>query len=852
MKKLLLIALLCFTFQTFSQEKKRLYLGNDTHTDWMYNGDYDKWKQYIFDMTDFYLGLGEGTIKEKPEARSKWNYDSSIWLYMLEKHKSPEYFNRVLAQLKNNQASVPYNFILPAYGATPAEAVIRGMYYSGYLERKYGLDIDIAVAQENATIPLGLSSIWAGSGVKYSWKGVCNCATYTNLKKEKRNHEIYYYTGLDDSKVLMKWYSNGGWNAELGGYAEILEPTIAVIQMDTLCDSKRYPYRIAGAFGKGWDNIVNYSYDLQWGIGHRTRPGTQVILSNQMDFFQDFEKTYGSELPKETLAFGNEWDILCTSLSEVAAGVKRSIEKLRTAEALASVVVTQEPDAFKPLEELKQRAYFALGTYWIHSWTADGPIKRHDVATWARGEQKALQRYVDTLYQVASKKLANKIIKTGDLEQFYVFNAMNWERADYVNLEYDGDKKIYVLNSEEKIVPHQFYTENGKKYLQILAQKIPSVGYKKFSIISTKNKSNYFVEEHNINEVAVLKKLQNGIFENKFYKLNITKSGVITSLFDKKLKHEFVKNIDGKFMNDLGGTVDIGSPIEIENQGIISTTIVCKSNTGMKHETRITLFNDLPRIEIQNKILQNFGDPQFFSHSFNIENPEIWHEEVGAVIKAKYASEGGHYADKLGRYDYQTLNHFVDVSNEKLGVTISNTDAYFMKIGNSTPEKLDSKSSQINVLIGGQVDKELKLGIPMQDGDSLFVQSYAIQTHAGKFDQTNAIKMAMEHQTPLVSEKIMGGKEFPTNQFSLIQTEDRNAILWALKPSEESTTNKGIVARFWNFGNDINLNINLLSPLEKVEEVTHVETRIGNVPNVGNSFKSTFRKNQMKSFLIGL
>jgi alpha-mannosidase len=852
MKKALLITLFFISFQTFSQEKKRLYLGNDTHTDWMYNGDYDKWKQYIFDMTDFYLGLGESTIKEKPEARSKWNYDSSIWLYMLEKYKSPEYFNRVLAQLKNNQASVPYNFILPTYGATPAEAVIRGMYYSGYLERKYGLNIDIAVAQENATIPLGLSSLWAGSGVKYSWKGVCNCATFTNLKKEKRNHEIYYYTGLDDSKVLMKWYSNNGWNAELGGYAEILEPTIAVIQMDTLCDSKRYPYRIAGAFGKGWDNIVNYSYDLQWGINHRTRPGTQLFLSNQMDFFQDFEKTYGSQLPKETLAYGNEWDLLSTSLSEVSGKVKRSVEKLRTAEALASVVVTQEPDAFKPFEELKQRAYFALGTYWIHGWTADGLIKRHEVATWARGEQKALQRYVDTLFQVASNKLANKITKTGDLEQFYVFNPMNWEREDYVNLAYEGDTKIYVLNSEDKIVPHQFYTENGKKYLQILAQKIPSVGYKKFSIISTKNKSNYLVEIPKIDEVAVLKKLQNGIFENKFYKLKITKSGVILSLFDKKLKHEFVKNVEGKFLNDLGVTMDEGSPIEIENQGIISSTIVFKSSVGMKHETRITLFNDIPRIEVQNKILQNFGEPTLISHSFNIDNPEIWHEEVGAVIKAKYASEGGHYADKLGRYDYQTLNHFVDVSNDKLGVTISNTDAFFMKIGNSTSEKLDSKSSQINILIGGQIDKNKNLGIPKQDGDSLFVQSYAIQTHGGKFDQTNAMKMAMEHQAPLVSEKIIGGNEFPNKQFSLLQTEDRNAILWTLKPSEESVSTKGIVARFWNFGSDIDLNINLLSPLEKVEEVTHVETRITDVPNVGNSFKSKFRKNQMKSFLIGL
>ena len=97
----------------------------------------------------------------------------------------------------------------------------------------------MAVCQENATIPLGLASLWAGSGAKYSWRGVCNCARKMKTVGP-RDHEIYWYTGLDDSRILMKWYSNYGWNAELGGYAEMLEPTVAVIQMDTLTDSKRY------------------------------------------------------------------------------------------------------------------------------------------------------------------------------------------------------------------------------------------------------------------------------------------------------------------------------------------------------------------------------------------------------------------------------------------------------------------------------------------------------------------------------------------------------------------------------------------------------------------------------------
>jgi alpha-mannosidase len=841
--QLLILFILLSSRFSFSQEKKRLYLANDTHTDWMYNGDYEQWKKYVFDMTDFYLKLGEGTIKEPLERQSKWNYDSAIWLWMLEKYKDKPYFDRVIDQLKRQQASVPYNFILPAYGATPAEAVIRGMYYGGHLERKYGIDVDMAVAQENATIPLGLASLWAGSGVKYSWKGVCNCATKAK-NVGCRKHEIYYYKGLDDQKVLMKWYSNFGWNAELGGYSEILEPTIAVIQMDTMCNTKRYPYNIAGAFGKGWDNIVNYAYDLQWGINHRTRPNTQVILSNELDFFKDFEKKYGEKLPSETVAFGNEWDILCTSLSEPAAKIKRSLEKLRVAEAMAAVVVSQEPKAFDDLEEMKQRFIFAISTYWIHSWTADGPITKQQVAIWAKGEQKAIADYVDALYERAKQKLSNKIISQNGKTQFYVFNAMNWERNDFADLPYSGSENIEIIDlSNSQKSDYQLIKNKNESILRVFVKGIPSVGYKVFEIRNVKPKPQ-------ISKV----RFQNGVFENDFYRLKISKSGVITSLFDKKQNREFAKNIDGKFINDLGtGNEEIGDEISIENKGKVSMTIVCKSLKPLKHETRITLYENIQRIDIQNKILENFGDPKLVAFSFDIDNSEVWHEEIGAVIKAKLTTEGGHYADYMSRYDYQSLSHFADVSNQNYGITLSNLDTYFMQIGKSTPQFLDAKSSQINILVGGQVDKENNMGIPNQDGDSLFVMNFSLMPHQGGFNQTNALKFAMEHQTPFATNQISGSGNLPNTIFSFLKNNDTNAILWTLKPSEKDVSNNGVVARFWNMANSKSNNlIEFNAPISKADEVTHVETKINAINTNHKTLILNQNQQQMKSILVEL
>jgi alpha-mannosidase len=831
----------CFhSFNLLAQqpEPKRLYLGNDTHVDLMYNGTEEKWTEHILAMADFYLNRGEETIKEEARKRSKWNYDCAYWLYVLERKMPPEYFNRIIAQIKNQQASVPYNFTLPIYGASTAESVLRSFYYGGYLERKFGIDVDIAVCQENATIPLGLSSLWAGSGAKYSWKGVCNCASKT-ATKGLRKHEIYWYTGLDSSKILMKWYSNFGWNAELGGYAEMLEPTIAVMQMDTLCDSKRYPYRIAGAFGKGWDNMINYAYDLQWGIGHRTRPGTKLFLSNELDFFQDFENTYGNQLPSETVAYGNEWDLLPATLMNVSGGIRRAMEKLRNAEALASIVVSHEPNAFDNLKAQKADFLYAMSVISAHGWTTDGPVKKPEFVVWARKQQAKVETYVDALHKQASAWLANKIVTVAGKKRFFVFNPLNWERTDFADIVLPEGKSIVVKDIEtNKIVGHQMFKKEGKTYLKILAEKIPSVGYKVFEIDEiakpTPSVSAFIFKDKTL--------------ETPFYKVKITGEGVLTSLIEKQTGREWAKNIEGRYLNDLGSGMTDKGTISIENRGDVSITLLCESDFPLKHKTRLMFYKTLQRIDIQNNILQNFNDPTHFSFSFNVNNPDVWHEELGAVIKAKTTPEGGHYSDFMARYDYQTLNHFADVTGNEGGIILSNLDCLFMKLGSSTTEKLDSKSSQINILAGGQVDKNFKLGIINQGGDSIFYQHFALLPHSKSYDQTEAMRMALEHQNPFSTTFIEAQSSIlPEKAYSFLKTTNDKTLLWSLKPAEDG----GVLARSWSMSSLKSVtNFSFVKPVSKAVETTHVETEIAPLELKNNGVNFGFNQQQMKSFKV--
>ncbi len=230
-----------------------------------------------------------------------------------------------------------------------------------------------------------------------------------------------------------------------------------------------------------------------------------------------------------------------------------------------------------------------------------------------------------------------------------------------------------------------------------------------------------------------------------------------------------------------------------------------ESTSPIAHTTRLTVYRDTNRIEVSNQITQNFSSLRTWSYSFDINSPDVWHEEVGAVIRGKLLANGGHYSPRNARYDWLTMNHFADVTDgsaNNFGVTVSNADDFFMKLGTSTSSSLDTSTPQFNILAGGQIDGS-SLGIQNQGGDSFFTQRFALQTH-GAFGQTAAMKFALEHQNPFVTAFIDGlgtqTRPYPANSFSFVNISNPDVLLWALKPAEDGI-NRGIVARVWNQGN---------------------------------------------------
>ncbi len=812
-------------------QQKRIYIAPDDHTDYMWTGNEEQYRAAFVEMLDYYLELADKTKSNPPEHQSRWHCDGSIWLWTYERNKSPQEFERLIGQVRSGHISLPLNALVSTYGGTPAEAVLRGMYYAGSLERRFNLRIPLAIAMENQTLPYGLGALWAGAGAKYSWKGICGCLTKFH-KTTRRPHEIYWWKGADDSRILMKWNSMfvGGSGARtMGGYAEAREPGKEIEYVDADATFREaYPFPVAGIFGKGWDDLKTLTDEFVTTARAKTTAARKVIVSNINDFFADFETNHGKTLPDYNAAFGNEWDLYTASVTEISSRVRRSVEKLRAAEALAAMVTRQRPEFMAGRETARSQAWMNLGMYWEHNWTADGRwVSRQERADWGRRMADGVERYVDQLHGDAAYALGG-LIAGGGKDRFYVFNPLSWTRSDAAEIVVDGEGPVHVVDlSNGQETPSQFAPSPDdaqsfqRRRLRILAKDLPPAGYKVFEIRAGKGAD--FSPAAQVNGRTV---------ENAVYRLTVEDRGAISGLIDKtRGNRDFAGRQDRRhLMNDLG--LDPGV-LEVENAGPVSVTMRARGESPLKHTSRITLYRDSRRIEIRNDIEENFGATHEWSFAVNVDAPDVWHEEVGAVIRAKLTTQGGHYSPVMSRLEWLTLNHFADISGTGgAGVTLSNWDLAFMKLGNSEivdgVSRLDTATPQLKILAGGQIDAP-QAGIPRQGGDRHFLQRFALRTHGG-FDPVDAMKFALEHQNPPVTGWVRAGKAYPEKSYSMLSVSNPNVLLWSLKPAEDGGDG-ALIARLWNLSpKPQDYSLTLTGGLAAAKRVTHIETALETLP----------------------
>jgi alpha-mannosidase len=820
-------------------QTKKIYLANDDHTDFMWSANASRYQTAFLQMLDYYLDQADATSGDASEFQSRFSADGSYWLWTYEANRSAAAFERLVGRMKSGHITAPMTLLHLGYGAMPAEAVLRSLYYAGKLERRYGLKFKLAVMQENQSLPYGLGALWAGAGVSYSWRGICGCASRIPDAWD-RPLDMYWWTGPDGSRILMKWYSQLRRDPYgIGGYAEASDAASAINQTDEAEFRRRIPYSVVGLFGYGGDNLETRTDAIIRAAREATTSDRKVIVSNEVDFFEDFEKTHGASLPSSAVSFGNEWELLTASLAELSGSVKRGVERLRAAEAMAALVAAKDAGFMSGRDKAREAAWIKLGLYFEHDWTADGPISRDERAAWEREQASGFLDYVETLASDAASALGRMIRKEGSRRRFFVFNPLSWNRTGAADLDLGAESAVHAVElTTGRETPSQWVGPDSARRLRIWAEDVPSLGYKVFEIVPGAGQA------FGDGPTAA-----GAVLENGLYRITLAPNGALDGLVDKSRSgRDFVRVVGGLRMNELGPG---GGTVSVTDAGPVSVTLKAVSSSPIAHTVQVTLYRGGDRIDVRDEITAGFSGLLSWSYGLALENPEAWHEEVGAVIKAKPEAEGGQYANRNLRRDWLTLNHFVDLSGGGLGMTISSADNLFFKLGESSVEAFDTTTPRVQILAGGQVDGP-SLGIPNQGGATYFLQRFGLRTHDA-FDAVEAMRFALDHQNPFVSGEVHGGTAYPAESFSFLTLDDPGVVVWAVKPAEDGSENRTVI-RLWNLRDSPaapTLTLGDLSILD-AEAVTHIETPAGKIPAQSTSLTVDLAGRQWRTFSLAL
>ncbi len=860
---------------TLQGQQKTIYLAPDDHTDYFWTADDVQYRAAFIETLDYYIDQIDQTQNDPEPFQARWNCDGTLWLWEYEHNKSVAEFKKLMNRVADGHISCPLNALVSTYGAQPAEAVLRGMYYAGDLERRFDVRFPMAVSMENQTLPQGLGALWAGAGARYSWKGVCGCATkmpYADL--QRRDHEVYWWRGLDGSRILMKWYSLGDSNESLGGYAEARKPNeaVAFINQNTAFQ-QRHPWRTFGLFGYGWDDLKTLSDRFPKDARRLTNKSQKAVVSNMEDYFRDFERQYGGQIPVESRAYGNEWDLLCVSMAEQTARVRRAVEKLRAAEAIAVFVAREDPEFWNRRKPQRDLAHLNLGLYWEHDWTSDSTEQlRQKRAAWQKKLADQISTYVDELYAdglAVVGGMMRPVDSDGNdrltRESFAVFNPLGHTRSGLVEVLVSSEAVVDVVEPKSGKSLPWYRQPNAPNLLLVEVESVPAMGAKVIEV-------NQGVTPEVRSAVTSVSAEKQTVLENQ--KLRVTISGGrISGMFSKTLGRELAGprglNV---LVDELAGLQVPLNVSSVRKTARNSVTIVF--DQPISRSVTVSLSGENDWIDIENRIDQNFSKTLSWAFDFAAsDNLQLHHEEVGAILRGEIESRGGHYAGRNARYDWLTAGHFVNLSDDVAEVTVSNLDCCFFKFGDSTPRKLDTKHARLRFLIGGQVDGP-KLGIRSQNGDSSFMQRFSIGVGALGKKVREPMAWALERTNPLVAiplgEASPGNGERLTNPLEpLVEVGQRNkdlpnsVMLWALKPPEDSGSNKSrsFVLRVWNVANESREAVVKVKGLASAQPITHIETPLDPVRSVageeikivlGERFSVKLAGQQMMTFLVEL
>lgn len=784
-----------------------IYLYNHAHVDIGYTNTHKNVELLHKNNIREGIKLAEATKDYIDGANYRWNPEVTWPLERLWRN-NPEEQETVLNAIKNNYLCIDANYVNLNTSTCSDEELFHIFDFSRKMQNLTGKKMDVFQQLDIPGMTWGLVPVMAQQGVKYimSWP---NGGDRVGHVHNGLGQQPMWWLGPDGkSKVLFFQpgsYANSGsmakggetgrpWFGQRdGGKVPLVIKTgsanVDFTQKLVDMEKAKYAYDFLVLSWTLWDNCP-----LDADIPDAVKAWNEkyvyphITISGGHEIMEMIENNYGDKLPVVKGDFTEYWTDGLGTAAGLTAMNRTSREKLVQAETLWSMLRIKDR---APREEFDEAwRYITLGSE--HTWCFENPTEPFfQDAIW-KVKQSYFHEASDRTQSLFDESLAPVTDKSkgalGPAEGpanggVAVFNTHSWPHGGLVTLTAAesrlGDK---VVDEKGVEVPSQRLSAGE---LVFLSSEVPALGSRHYRVVEG---SSSFTNGCNLKGTM----LEN----NKLRVVLDSATGNIAQLIQLSDGRDFVdKKVNGGLNAFRWLPANVDKPIAdssivittVESGPLVVELMISSQAVGCRSVSRsVRLVHGQPWVEISNvvdKLPLVAKDGIHFGFGFNIPNSKTRFDIPWGVM------EIGKDEWMQANRNWLAMQRWLDVSNDKDGITWCSLDAPLFEYGNMSANislgwggggnwltTLEPSSTIYSWVMNNHWHTNFPL---TQDGPVEF--RYRLMPHAS-YDVVQSNRFGLEQSQPLVH---VSANADPC-VIPMVNVDNNNVYVTILKPLEDA------------------------------------------------------------------
>ncbi len=767
-----------------------VHLHSHSHVDIGYTNVQTEIEKLHWKYTDEALEIIERTASYPDGAQFKWNSEVLWAIDSYLRQATPENRQRLARAVQSGRFHLDAMYGNELTGLCRPEELVRLFACARRLGRELGVTLDSAMISDVPGYTWGIVPAMAHQGIRYFWCGTNHIHRIGRTIEVWGDRPFYWVSPSGQEKVLC-WVAGKGYSwFHIHGRFERVSPETIFEYLQQL-EAAGFPYAllplrysIDGDNGppdpKLPDLVKAWNERYEW-------PKLRIATTGET--FRQFEARYGSQLPEVRGDFTPYWEDGAGSSADETSRARTAAERLVQAEGFWAL----RRLANYPAADFEQ-AWRNVLLYNEHTWGAHSSISQPDSdftkAQWAikqafalEGQRRAAELLGRSLPQPAAKPSAIDVL-----------NSLSWAHTGLVEVRLPEARQVALADEQGQAVPCQI---GGDGVLRFVARDVPPLGIKRYMIRPGPAALS--------GRAAASGK---GVTNGRLRAAIDEATGAIASFACEGIAGELVDRQTGLGLNEylyVAGR----KPDKPQRSGPAKVQVVLPGPLVARLEVespapgcqtlvrQLTAIDGLDALWITNRIVRtSVRTPNAVHLAFPLHVPGgVMRLDIPwAVIRPEVDQLPG------ACRNYLSVGRWVDVSNDRYGITCATLDAPLVEVGairmdvanpfdpRAWVAKLEPSSTFFFYVMNNYWETNYKADQP---GPAEF--RYVLRPH-GPWDQAAAIRFGLEASQPLCA--VLADAQAP-KVGSLFSIAPAEVLATSVKPSDDG---RALVVRLWNAG----------------------------------------------------